>query len=145
MATKTVTIDTGEWKYPDVTGITHTVTNGQTFTFTLTDTSTTDVRYYIDVGGKLTTTDGLTIYLRPMSDGGNQARWIGKLADSMDGTAYRSHQIGELLIECPKTGIIQIWTPSSFNVNNVDAPTAITATFEDQFGNSFTWSAVTIS
>jgi len=37
MATKTFTIDTNEWLYPDVTGITHAVTNAQTFTIELTD------------------------------------------------------------------------------------------------------------
>ena len=37
MATKTVTIDTGEWIYLDKFGDEHVVTNGQTFTFTLTD------------------------------------------------------------------------------------------------------------
>ena len=48
MSTKTVTIDTNEWLYPDVSGITHAVTNGQTFTFELTDGGASAVTYQTD-------------------------------------------------------------------------------------------------
>lgn len=153
MATKTVTIDTGEWLYPDRTGINHTVTNAQTFTFELTDGGATAVKYQQDHATKVTTTDGLTIYMRPQSEGnlggatgtnvGARRSW-GTTADAQDGVAVRN-LAGELACECPVTGITQYWKASSLTVDNVDAPTTISGRFEDQFGNSFTWTDVTVS
>jgi len=149
MATKTVTIDTGEWAYPDVYGITHLVTNAQTFTFELTDGGASAVTYQQDLAKSVTTTDGLRIHMRPQArpasgTAGNERRTWGPTADAQDNTTIYS-QAGEFVTECPVTGIIQYWKPATINVNNVDAPTAITATFEDQYGNSFTWTNVTIS
>lgn len=153
MATKTVTIDTGEWLYPDVFGVTHAVTNAQTFTFELTDGGASAVTYQQDLAKSVTTTDGYTIAMRPQSEGnlggstgtnvGSRRIW-GPGADALDGVAVYS-QRGELYMECPVTGILQIWKPCVVNIDNVDAPTSITASFEDQFGNYFSWTGVTVS
>ena len=140
MATKTVTIDTGEWKYPDVSGILHTVTNAQTFTFTLTDTAATNVPYEIDNNQKVTTTEGLTLYINQSET----ERIMIRASDTGEGTAlYR--QEGLLAIQDPTTGVVQYWKPAIWNVDDADAPTSITATFEDQYGNTFSWAGVTVA
>lgn len=153
MPAKTFTIDTNEWLYPDVTGITHAVTNAQTFTITLTDGGVAAVTYQQDNNTSVTTTDGYRLYMRPQSPGNlggptgtntGAIRTWGPTADAEDATNLYS-KAGELYIECPVTGILQVWKPAKINVDDVDTPTAITATFEDQFGNSFTWTAVTVS
>lgn len=151
MATKTVTIDTDEWKYPSVNGITHTVTNGQTFTFEMTDGGASAVTYQTDGGQSITTTDGRRIVFLADSENatngtgnGNARRTWGPTADTEDATTLYSKR-GSLLCLDPETHIAQRWTTDTINVNNVDAPTAITAKFTDQFGNSFTWTGVTIS
>lgn len=149
MAVKTVTIDTGEWAYPDVTGITHLVTNAETFTFTLTDGGAAAVTYQNILGGTLATTDGLRINIRPQAEnasgtGGSAIRSWGPTADTQDGSAIYG-LAGEFVCECPITGILQYWKAISILVDDVDTPTAITATFEDQFGHSFKWTTVTIS
>ena len=50
MANKTVTIDTGEWSYPDISGAPHVVTNAETFTFELTDGGAAAVYYGLNSG-----------------------------------------------------------------------------------------------
>lgn len=153
MATKTLTIDTGEWLYPDRFGITHEVTNAETFTFELTDGGASAVTYQQDHAKSVATTDGLRIHMRPQSEGnlggasgtniGSRRIW-GPDADALDDVTVYS-QRGELAMECPSSGVIQYWKPVTVAIDNVDAPTTITAKFEDQFGNSFTWTSVTIS
>lgn len=151
MATKTVTIDTNEWLYPSVNGITHAVTNAQTFTFELTDGGASAVTYQTDGGQSITTTDGRTIYLMADSENatngtgnGNARRTWGPTADAEDNTTLYSKR-GSILARDPETNIIQRWRTEKILVDNVDAPTSITATFADQFGNTFTWTGVTIS
>ena len=149
MATKTVTIDTGEWAYPDSFGITHLVTNAQTFTFELTDGGASAVTYAQDNATKVTTTDGLTITMRPMSTGNNgtnngSMRTWGPTADAQNGVTLRN-AAGELCIECPKSGDKQYWKASSITVNDVDVPTTISGTWEDQYGSKFSWTNVTVS
>jgi len=151
MATKTITIDTDEWKCPDQFGITHTVTNAQTFTFELTDGGATAVVYQNDQNQSVTTTDGyrIPIFARTTTAGaaatnGNVRHSWGPTADAQDGVAVRN-LAGEFCTKCPLTGLEQYWKASSLTVDNVDAPTAISGRFEDQFGNSFTWTNVTVS
>lgn len=149
MATKTVTIDTNEWLYPDRTGITHAVTNGQTFTFELTDGGASAVKYQQNNATSVTTTDGLTITMRPICEmasgtAGNTRQTWGPTADAQDGVKVYGLR-GEFACECPVTGITQFWRTANLTVDNVDAPTAISGLFEDQFGNSFTWTTVTVS
>lgn len=135
MATKTVTVDTGEWEYIDSTGRGHWVTNGQTFTFTLTDGGAAAVTYNLDAATSVTTTDGYTLHIRQQVDGKNQTRLIHTFADTED-TTLVDNKRGELVIDCPVTGIPQYWRIAKIEMDNVDAPTLIeNATFEDQFGN----------
>lgn len=153
MATKTVTIDTGEWVYPDKNGVTHTVTNAQTFTFELTDGGASAVTYQQDHATSVTCTDGSRLTMRPGSEGnlggvsgtntGARRVW-GPGADALDATTVYS-QRGELRIECPSTGVIQIWKPATVLIDDVDTPTAISGVWEDQFGNRFSWTTVTVS
>jgi len=135
MATKTVTIDTGEWIYLDASGSPHTVTDGQTFTFELTDNSETDVQYYIDQDQSITTTDGLVITFRPEVDQNNTARYIGSMADANDAALVHTPS-GEIVCEDPTSGVVQRWTVASTTIDDVDTPTELTTlTLEDQFGN----------
>lgn len=152
MATKTITIDTGEWLYPDRTSVTHAVTDAQTFTFDLTDGGASAVVWRQNNATSVTTTDGLRITMRPQatpstnttgSTNSLNGQW-GPTADAQDGTAIRN-LAGEFVCECPTTGVTQFWKASSLTVDNVDAPTTISGRFEDQFGNSFTWTSVTVS
>ena len=135
MASKTFTIDTNEWKYVDSYGIPHTVTNGQTFTIELTDGGASVVTYNQHVNTKVTTTDGYTIHFRQQTDINNTARKLHTFADTEDGVSVYGKG-GELVAECPVSGRLQYWRPAKITLNNVDAPTALTATrLEDQFGN----------
>jgi len=147
MAQKTVTRDSGEWIYPDRTGTTHEVTAAQTFTFELTDGGASSVTYAIDNAQSVTTTDGLTIHFRPshVQAEDNTTRLIGgEQADANDGVTVYSIA-GELDIEDPASGDVQHWKPSTWLVDDIDTPTSITAKFEDQYGNTFTWTSVTIA
>ena len=149
MATKTFTIDTNEWLYPDVFGVTHAVTNAQTFTIELTDGGASAVSYQTNQGQSVTTTDGYSIPIFARAENasgtsGNTRRKWGPTADAQDGLTLYS-LAGEFTTRCPLTGIQQNWKPAKVNVDNIDAPTAITATFEDQYENEFTWAGVTIS
>lgn len=138
MATKTVTIDTGEWIYLDSLGDPHTVTNAQTFTFELTDGGAALVDYAMDEAQTVTTTDGYTLYIRKQTEAGGTARKIEPLADALDGAVH--HNLGgEIVIECPVSGIKQIWKVDEVTVDDVDAPTSITnLKLTDQFGNTMT-------
>lgn len=140
MATKTVTIDTGEWSYPDVTGVTHVVANAETFTFELTDISTTGATYRLD-GGSVKCTDGSRIYLKR----GETISFNLFPKDAKQGAVEYQNCSGSWIMLDPYTGVEQRWKPAKINIDDVDAPTSITATFEDQYGNTFTWTAVTIS
>jgi len=141
VVTSTVTIDTGEWVYIDVTGIGHTVNNGQTFSLTVNDVSATVVEYSIPTAQSVTTTDGYTINFRPrkgMASGttGNEAFYKGNFTDAGGGTDQYSRR-GEICIECPVTKIVQHWKPLKMNPSDSDfgAAGTITMTVEDEFGH----------
>lgn len=137
IVTSQVTVDTNEWEYPDVYGIGHKVTNGQTFNITIENTAS-NIQWEILPGQSITTTDGYKLHFRPQGDGAVHHLFIMALADS---TA--SYNLGgELVIECPVTGIKQIWKPAYFYTSNVDmnaagtvGPTGYPTIWEDQFGN----------
>lgn len=140
--TSEVTVDTNEWLYPDVFGITHAVTNGQTFNLTIENTAS-NIKWQVLVGQKLTTTDGYTLHIRPFADGANSAHQIMIMALADSTTSYVL--AGELRISCPVTGILQIWKPAKFRTSNVDmnaagtiGPTGYATIWEDQFGNVMT-------
>lgn len=151
MATKTITIDTNEWIYPDISGAPHTVKNAETFTFTLTDGGAAAVTYQNDLDGSVLCDDGSRVFIRRWAvnatngtGNGNTARTWGPTADAQDGVAIYG-LAGEFVTSHSHTNTYQIWKAVSINVDNVDAPTTITARFEDQFGNAFSWTGVTIS
>lgn len=151
MATKTVTIDTNEWKYPGINGITHVVTNAQTFTFTLTDGGATDVTYVTDGSQSVTTTDGRRIVFLADADNatngtgnGNTARSWGPTLDAEDGVTLYSKR-GRISCLDPESHVRQDWVAQKMRTTDTDTPTTITATFEDQYGNTFTWTAVDIA
>ena len=149
MSTRTFTIDTNEWLYPDKFGVTHDVTNGQTFTIELTDGGASAVTYQTDQGQSVTTTDGYRIQIFSPTDNasgtaGSTRRTWGPTADAQDGVTLYSNA-GEFVTRCPVSGDTQYWKPVTISVDNVDAPTSITATFKDQFENTFTWTNVTLS
>lgn len=151
MATKTFTFDTNEWLYPSINGITHAVTNAQTATFTLTDGGASAVTYVIDGGQSVTTTDGRRIVFLADAENatngtgnGNTARTWGPTADAEDNVTLYS-KAGRISCLDPESGVRQNWVADKILVDNVDAPTAITATFRDQYGNTFTWTTVTIA
>lgn len=152
----TVTIDTGEWLYVDVTGITHTVTNTQTFQLRIDDNGAADVQYYLAVGQTpITTTDGYVLTFRPITEpasgtAGNAYSKIAPLTDAGQGSDFYSLR-GEICIECPVSGVAQIWTVAKMNPSNADfnAAGTITMTLEDQFGHvmvmPFTGAGITVA
>ena len=143
--TSVVTIDTGEWVYPDVYGVGHTVTNAQTFNLTIENTAS-NIKWQIlptGVAQTVTTTDGYTLTFRGSADGKNSAYQLMVMALADSTLSY--NVAGELRIECPVSGIVQVWKPAQFYTSNVDmnaagvlgGNTALTqCLFEDQFGNT---------
>lgn len=138
----TVTVDTGEWQYVDVTGITHAVTNGQTFQLRIDDNGTADVQYYLAIDQTpMTTTDGYVLQFRPETENasgtsGNGYRKIATLTDAGQGSNFYGLR-GEICIECPVSHVVQRWSIAKMNPSNADynAAGTITMTLEDQFGH----------
>lgn len=148
MAASTVTIDTNEWNYIDSNGIGHQVTNAQTFSLTVVDGGTADVRYSLTDGQTpITTTDGYNITFRPRVENatngtGNGNTGNGQLAvftDAGQGSAFYGLR-GELGMECSVNGVTQYWKPATVTPSDADYGSAgtIGAIFEDQFGNRMT-------
>lgn len=149
MASSTVTIDTNEWLYPDKFGVTHAVTNGQTFTLTVTDGGASNVTYSIPAAQKVTTTDGYTINLRQRVSGGDGTNvtrnTLSTFTDAGQGSNFYGIS-GEIDIECPVSGDIQHWKPAKVNPSDADYGSAgtIAFTLEDQFGNVTSVTGVTV-
>jgi len=135
-----VTLDTGEWIYPDKNGTPHTVTDGQTFNFTVEDDGASTVKHTLEAGQSVTTTDGYTLEIMKPMQGIANALYIGFLTDTAQNTV-KYNVGGELWVRCPVTGIVQIWKPAKFDEDDADTTTTYEATFEDQFGNSFVWNS----
>lgn len=138
MSTQTVTIDDGEWLYPDVTGVLHDVTANETLTFELTDVSTTGAEYRLN-GGSVKCDDGCRIYIIR----GSTIHVLFPKDAKEGAVAYQCP--GEWEMKDPYTGLSQFWKPETINIDNVDDPGTITATFADQYGNTFTWTAVSVA
>ena len=136
MAASTVTVDTNEWVYIDSFSIGHIVTNAQTFSMTVTDGGTAAVEYDIPTNQNMTTEDGLNIIFRPNVNHNNEHHTIHFLTDAGEGSEFYGLS-GEWNIECPVSGVIQIWKPALMNPSDADFGSAgtITFTMEDQFGN----------
>ena len=146
--TSVVTVDTGEWKYPDVYGIEHTVTNAEAFSVVIENTAS-NIKWQIAAeapslhASEVATTDGYKLRFRPVTDGSNSPHQLMVMAI---GDATLSYVVpGEWRIQCPVSGIVQIWKFAQFYASNVDcnaagtlgANTALTqCLLEDQFGNT---------
>ncbi len=135
--TGTVTIDTNEWTYVDRMGVKHLVSNGETFTFTSTDNSSTSVIWKLDAGQSVATDDGLTIH---MDDADGKVFYL-EFADANDGAAKLNP--GSLVMLDPQTGMRDEWICKTATVDDVDDPTTIAAEFEARDDNTrtFTWDA----
>ena len=134
MAIKTVTIDTGEWVYLDSSGTKHVVTNAETFTMELTDTSATVVTLCPD-GGTLSCTDGTKITIHKHADQNKQSRNLHTFTDAEENTVVRNKR-GEFVISSSATGTKQYWRIATIKLDDSDAPTVISnLRLEDQFGN----------
>lgn len=145
--TSVVTIDTGEWKYPDVYGVEHTVTNAQAFSIVIENTAS-NIKWQVAAeapslhASEVNTDDGYKIRFRPLTDGNNSPHQLMVMAIADTTLSYVVP--GEWRIQCPVSGIIQIWKFAQFYASNVDcnaagtlgANTKATACkLEDQFGN----------
>ena len=151
-ASQTCTVGAGDWIYIDKSGAPHNVTTSQTFTFYCTDTSETDVTYYIqavtngsqtvncDDGGEVQI---LADVVGTSGAGTNTTRFIGPLADTMDTVA--THGIEGRWLMSYNNGPIQEWKPGIITVDDVDDPGTITCYWEDQFGNVMFWDAMPVA
>lgn len=138
MATKTVTIGANEVEYIDADGQPHVVKTDETFTFTLTDGGAAAVVYNLMAGQNFLCNDGSRVHILPMADGSNQTLKITTLADTQDATTLDNIS-GEIPMKNDMCGTVQNWRIAKLLVNNVDAPTQLTMTLEDQFGNVMQW------
>jgi len=145
--TSVVTVDTDEWKYPDVYGIEHVVKDAEAFSVKIENTAS-NIKWNVTAEApslhttEVATTDGYKLRFRPLADGRNSAHQLMVMAVA-DGTL--SYVVpGEWRIQCPVSGIIQIWKFAQFYASDVDcalagtlgANTKATACkLEDQFGN----------
>ena len=145
MSTSTVTIDASEWVYPDRYGVPHTVTTSQTFTFTTTDDTliSATAEYRLDIDETVTTDDGYTITMRPVDNPHGDNNFILTMSDAAQGTAVTNTN-GSWRMSISVDETIQVWKCASLNIDDADSPGTISATFEDQFGNTFSWDTVTI-
>ena len=137
--TITVTIDTNEWKYPDASGVTHTVTNGQTFTLASTDTGTGGI-YKPTPGGSVSCTDGSRLEF--IAD--NLHSYVTAAGDTA--VTNDNNSLGDWLIRCTADGKITRWKCSGLDVDDADSVDEFTsARFEavDDPTRVFTWTSVT--
>lgn len=143
--TSTVTVDTGEWTYVDSTGIEHAVTNAETFSLSISDDGAADVQYSIAPGETVATDDGYVITFRPQVTSGNIALQVETLTDAGEGSAFigRITVGGEIPMSISTDNVIQIWEVTSITPSNTDynAAGTIAVEFEDQFGNTMSWTA----
>lgn len=149
MATKTASCGAGALVFEDPTGVQHTVTTSQTFTFDLTDGGAAAVAYRSNLATSVTTTDDRTLVFRPQSTNSSGTnvgtiRTWGPTADAQDGVAVLS-LAGELVTTFSEGNIHQYWVADTLTVDNVDAPTTMTGRWKDQFGRYMVWTGITVS
>ena len=142
--TSVVTIDTDEWKYPGVDGITHTVTDTETFNLTIEDTAS-NIKWEVLEGETLATDDGYTLTFIANRDANNTSYKLN--VDAIADATLSTTLPGELRMRCSDTEIEQIWKFAQFYATKVagDAAgvlggsTTITqCVCEDQFGHTMT-------
>lgn len=139
----------GRIHYPDVYGILHTVTNGQTFILTSADDDGTNfVRYYIlpvATTTAMTTTDGYKIVFAS-----GETAAVNGFAESteLQATTATPHPIFNwtIPIRCPVTGIVQYWRVTSITMSDLDFSSAgtMTVSMTDQFDNEMTITAIPV-
>lgn len=149
MANKTATCVANGLKFEDPTGVQHTVTTSQTFTFDLTDGGASAVEYRSNLATSVTTTDGRTLVFRPQSTNSSGTnvgtiRTWGPTADAQDGVAVLS-LAGELVTEFSEGNIPQYWKAETLTVDNVDAPTLVSGRWKDQYGRYMDWTGITVA
>jgi len=150
MATKTATCVAGGLVFADPTGVQHTVTTSQTFTFDLTDGGASAVAYRQNIDTSVTTTDGRRLTFRPQADpsqlgaANSSGRVWGPTADAQDGVAVRN-LAGEFVTSFSEGNIEQRWKAESLTIDNVDAPTTMTGRFADQYGRHMVWTGITVA
>jgi len=135
----TVTIDTNEWVYPDRDGIeTHTVTNAQTFGFTLTAGGVVSIYTGTPGATSLNCDDGTKLVI----SNDPQFTRIDPVADTNSGYRRGAMRVRE------GSGFETDWDISEITIDNIDQPTEITsATFtaKDNPMRTFTWTTVTVA
>jgi len=150
MATKTATCGAGALVFTDPFGIQHTVTTSQTFTFDLTDGGASAVAYRQNINTSVTTTDGRTLTFRPQADpsqlgaANSTGRVWGPTADAQDGVEVVNLS-GEFCTDFSEGNIRQNWKAESLTVDNIDAPTTMTARWCDQYGRHMVWTGITVA
>ena len=147
--TITVTIDTGEWSYPDASGVTHAVTNAETFTLASTDTSATDVQHILTASGTLATDDGYVITIDPSviyaGTSSAEQNFAGVLGDTANDGVTTYGNIGEMVCRCSASAEVpQHWKIKSIVWDDVDNPTTLTLECESK-GKYFKLDGVTAS
>jgi len=131
----TMTIDTNEMQYPDKDGMTtHIVTNGQTVVFDLA----AGEHYKMKVGKTITCTDGTTLTF----DGDPAFTSFTVTTDATPELEAGSIRIWE---DWNKT--YTDWNLTSVTIDNVDEPTAFSATLtaKDGTNRSFTLTTITVA
>ena len=139
MSTMTVTIDTGQWVYIDKGGLPHTVTNGETFTMTLTAIGD-GATYSPDAGQSVACTDGTKLFF----DTDAKHSHLRPLADA----ASLTQQLGELVIFDPVTNERTAWKCTALDMDTANAPAKFTTASFEQVGNNahtFTWADIDVS
>ena len=140
--TITVTIDTGEWVYLDGQGISHTVTNGQTFTLASTDTGDGAI-YRPNAGQKVSCTDGTSVVFHGYDNTRNVVVPAGD-----DAVTNSNKSLGEWVLSSTADGKPETWKCTGLDVDDADACTEITAARFEKVSDPtqvFTWASVTAS
>ena len=137
--TVTVTIDTNEWVYIDHSGVTHTVTDGQTFTLNSTDTGTGAI-LRPNAGQSVSCTDGTRIHFHGYNDVQNVV-----VPDGDTAVTNNNSSLGDWVLSSSADDIQERWKCSGLNVDDADAITEFTAArFEKVENNAhvFEWDGV---
>ena len=143
------TLAAGMIVYPDMYGIPHTVTNGQTFLLTSVDDSSTGYcRYYIlpvAIATGMTTTDGLKIKMVPGEVNQGPQGFLESQVLLADATTYYNKN-WTIPIKCPVSGVIQYWNVTSIYMSDLDFSSTgtMTISMSDQFGNDMTITAIPV-
>jgi hypothetical protein len=142
----TVTIDTDEMVYPDIYGVNHTVTNGQTFVLKSVDDSVTGYCTYYVLPNQtpITTTDGYVIAFAP----GETTQGERGFTESTPFTVTSKNNVVGWTIPmvCPVSGVMQYWKVQSCTMSDLDFSSAGTMqiSLKDQFDNEISMTGITV-